>query len=210
VWSHSGKHIYFSFLSGRRAEHLAHGSLRERCARRRPAASNYGLRAGRSVGDVPRRRTVGLCHLATECRTCGVLPVFPQSGSATGNPEEVVASTREDSRGAWSPDGSQIAFNSDRNGEMNLYVHSLVDHSNRQLTHGLGGDFQPQWSPDGRRFVFFSSRAGNADIWLVDIATGALTATDLRPRPRHQSLFSPDAPQSLFNPIAAAGWKSGR
>jgi len=61
------------------------------------------------------------------------LPVSPQTGSATGNPEEVVASTREDSRGAWSPDGTQIAFNSDRNGEMNLYLHSLVDNSNRQV-----------------------------------------------------------------------------
>jgi len=73
-----------------------------------------------------------------------------------------------------------------------------VDHSNRQLTHGLGGDFQPQWSPYGRRLVFFSSRAGNADIWLVDIATGALTqltsdhALDINP------FFSPDGASIAF------------
>ena len=64
----------------------------------------------------------------------------------------------------FSPDGTQIAFNSDRHGEMNLYVHSLVDDSNRQVTKGPSGDFQPQWSPDGKRLVFFASRAGNADI----------------------------------------------
>src|SRR5260221_6972844 len=126
------------------------------------------------------------------------LPVSPQIGSATGNPEEVVASTREDSRGAWSPDGNQIAFNSDRNGEMNLYVHSLVDDSNRQVTRGPGGDFQPQWSPDGKRLVFFSSRSGNADIWGVDVVTGALTqlttdrALDINP------FFSPDGSYIAF------------
>ena len=62
----------------------------------------------------------------------------------------VLASTREDSRGSWSPDGTQIAFNSDRSGDMNIYVHSLLDGSNRQITKGPGGDFQPQWSPDSK------------------------------------------------------------
>ena len=86
----------------------------------------------------------------------------------------------------------------DRNGEMNLYVHSLADHSNRQVTKGPGGDFQPQWSPDGKRLVFFSSRAGNADILMVDVATGGLTqltsdrALDINP------FFSPDGANIAF------------
>src|SRR5260370_36248216 len=81
---------------------------------------------------------------------------------------------------------------------MNLYIHSMADNSNRQLTRGLGGDFQPQWSPDGRRLVFFSSRAGNADIWLVDISSGAMTqltsdhALDIHP------FFSPDGAYIAF------------
>jgi Tol biopolymer transport system component/serine/threonine protein kinase len=197
VWSHSGKHIYFSSYRGGglniwRVEvsgngtpigvpqQVTMGSGQDVQLTMSPAGGQLAFAILRQNADLWR------------------LPVFPQSGSPTGNPEEVVASTREDSRGAWSPDGSQIAFNSDRNGEMNLYVHSLVDHSNRQLTHGLGGDFQPQWSPDGRRLVFFSSRAGNADIWLVDIATGALTqltsdhALDINP------FFSPDGASIAF------------
>ena len=126
------------------------------------------------------------------------LPVSPQTGLPTGNPEEVLASTREDSRGAWSPDGTQIAFNSDRSGDMNIYVHSLVDNSNRQITRGPGGDFQPQWSPDGARLVFFSSRAGNADIWLVNLTANSprrLTsdsALDINP------FFSPDGAYIAF------------
>ncbi|MGI8785126.1 MAG: protein kinase domain-containing protein [Acidobacteriota bacterium] len=126
------------------------------------------------------------------------LPVSPHSGLPTGNPEEVLASTREDSRGAWSPDGTQIAFNSDRSGEMNIYVHSLLDSSNRQITNGPGGDFQPQWSPDGKRLVFFSSRAGNANIWLVNLATNSLKQLTSDPALDINPFFSPDGANITF------------
>jgi len=197
VWSHSGKYIYLSSDRG--------GGLN---IWRMEVPGN-----GASVG-VPQQVTMGSGQdvqlamsptgeqlsfaILRQNADLWRLPVSPQTGSATGNPEEVVASTREDSRGAWSPDGTQMAFNSDRNGEMNLYINSLADHSNRQVTRGPGGDFQPQWSPDGKRLVFFSSRAGNADIWLVDLATATLTqltsdrALDINP------FFSPDGASIAF------------
>jgi Tol biopolymer transport system component len=104
-----------------------------------------------------------------------------------GPPERVVSSTREDSRGAWAPDGTTIAYNSDRSGDMNIWLHSLVDGSDRPLTTGPGGDFQPSWAPDGGFIAFFSSRAGNADIWRLDLSTSRLRplttsrATDANP-----------------------------
>jgi Tol biopolymer transport system component/serine/threonine protein kinase len=126
------------------------------------------------------------------------LPVSPQTGLATGDPEEVLASTREDSRGSWSPDGKQIAFNSDRTGEMNIFIHSVMDNSNRQVTTGPGGDFQPQWSPDGNRLVFFSSRAGNADIWLLDLVSNALKQLTADPALDINPFFSPDGTKITF------------
>lgn len=126
------------------------------------------------------------------------LPVSPQTGLATGDPEEVLASTREDSRGSWSPDGKQIAFNSDRTGEMNIFIHSVMDNSNRQVTTGPGGDFQPQWSPDGNRLVFFSSRARNADIWLLDLVSNALKQLTADPALDINPFFSPDGTKITF------------
>ncbi|MFI5038251.1 MAG: hypothetical protein ACHP93_07205, partial [Solirubrobacterales bacterium] len=102
------------------------------------------------------------------------LPVAPDSGRVAGEPEKVVATTREESRGAWSPDGNWIAFNSDRGGDMNVWLYSLADGSTRQLTRGRGGDYQPNWSPDGQRLAFFSSRAGTPGIWTVEIASGRI------------------------------------
>jgi TolB protein len=120
------------------------------------------------------------------------LPVNPATGKLAGPAENVVSTTREDSRGSWSLDGSLIAFNSDRGGDMNIWLHSLINGSARQLTRGPGGDFQPTWSSDGKHLVFFSSRNGNADIWRINIDDGnisALThdaATDINP------FYSPD------------------
>ncbi|HJW15412.1 MAG TPA: hypothetical protein VJ776_11970, partial [Thermoanaerobaculia bacterium] len=100
------------------------------------------------------------------------LPVSPPTGRLAGPPEKVIATTREDSRGAWSRDGRWIAFNSDRSGDMNIWLFSMADGSVRQVTSGPGGDFQPSFSPDGRQIAFFSSRAGSVDIWTVDAAGG--------------------------------------
>ncbi len=100
------------------------------------------------------------------------VPLDPKTGAPTGLPQSFIATTREDSRGAWSPDGRTLAFNSDRLGDMNLWLHSLDDGRERALTHGPGGDYQANWSPDGRVITFFSSRSGNADIWAVDVEGG--------------------------------------
>ena len=127
------------------------------------------------------------------------LPVERMTGRPTGEPEPVVVTTREDSRGAWSPDGALIAFNSDRAGEMNIWIHGVADGADRRLTHGPGGDYQPRWSPDGKRIVFFSARAGNADIWSVDAESGALTRLTDSPWLDINPSWSPDGSLIAFH-----------
>ena len=120
------------------------------------------------------------------------LPVSPETGRPRGEPEKVIATTREDSRGAWSADGRWIVFNSDRSGEMNIWVHSFEDGATRPLTSGPGGDFQPSVSPDGRRIVFFSSRAGTVDVWMVGVEGGRPRRLTGGPSISVNPAFSPD------------------
>jgi Tol biopolymer transport system component/predicted Ser/Thr protein kinase len=102
------------------------------------------------------------------------LPVSPQTGLASGTPEAVISTTREDSRGSWSPDSKMVAFNSDRAGDMNIWLFTIADSSTRQLTTGPGGDFQVNWAPGENKIAFFSSRSGSPNIWEVEIANGTL------------------------------------
>jgi Tol biopolymer transport system component/tRNA A-37 threonylcarbamoyl transferase component Bud32 len=120
------------------------------------------------------------------------LPVSPQTGRPSGTPEAVISTTREDSRGAWSPDGNMIAFNSDRAGDMNIWLFTLAVSSTRQLTTGQGGDFQPNWSPDKKKLAFFSSRSGSPNIWEVDIASGTLKRLTSNSGVNLNPFYSPD------------------
>ncbi len=127
------------------------------------------------------------------------LPVDPRTGIATGDPEPIAVTTREDSRGSWSHGNGRIAFNSDRSGDMNIWVLDLNSAVSTQITSGSGGDYQPRWAPDDKSVVFFSSRSGNADIWTADLETGALTqlttdeSLDLNP------VYSPDGTSIAFH-----------
>jgi Tol biopolymer transport system component/predicted Ser/Thr protein kinase len=197
VWSPSGRYIYFSSYRG--------GGLN---------IWRIGVSADGQQTSPPQQVTVGpgqdvelalsgngkqiAFSILRQNADVWRLPVSPETGLPTGNPQEVLATTREDSRGAWSPDGTQIAFNSDRSGDMNIYVHSLLDNSNRQITGGPGGDYQPQWSPDGKHLAFFSSRTGNADIWRVDLGTNFLTRLNSDPALDINPFFSPDGATIAF------------
>jgi TolB protein len=131
------------------------------------------------------------------------LPVSPLTGKAEGEPVSVISTTREDSRGAWSADGSKIAYNSDRTGEMSIWICTSADGSTRQLTKGAGGDFQPDWSPDGKRVVFFSTRSGNTDIWTADADTGALTELTSGPSLEINPFYSPDGKSIAYQSDAS-------
>jgi Tol biopolymer transport system component len=126
------------------------------------------------------------------------LPVSRETGRPTGSPGRVIATTREDSRGAWSRDGRAIAFNSDRTGEMNIWLHSLSDGSTRQLTRGPGGDYQPNFSPDGGRIAFFSGRKGSPDIWSVEAEGGRLQRLTQGDSIDVNPVFSPDGRRIAF------------
>jgi Tol biopolymer transport system component/serine/threonine protein kinase len=120
------------------------------------------------------------------------LPVFPQTGLSNGSPEAVISTTREDSRGTWSPDSKMVAFNSDRAGDMNIWLYSLADSSSRQLTTGHGGDFQPNWSPVAKRIAFFSARSGSPNIWEVEVTSGALRRLTSNSDVNVNPFYSPD------------------
>lgn len=84
------------------------------------------------------------------------------------------SSQAHDRLAAWSPDGSQIAFVSDRSGEDQVWV---VDQAGqtppRQLTQGLQSMlFALRWSPDGTR-LSFSDKFGKLQVLVI--ADGTLT-----------------------------------
>ena len=77
---------------------------------------------------------------------------------------------RQNVLGIWSPDGSRVAFESNRNGTYDIYVKSTSGSlPEKPLIQG-GSQFKhpTSWTPDGRTLVFYqlTPRTG-FDIWSV-------------------------------------------
>jgi eukaryotic-like serine/threonine-protein kinase len=97
---------------------------------------------------------------------------------------------------AVSPDGSLVAYASDRGGEGNLdiWVQQMAGAEPIQLTRGKADEYEPVFAPDGSR-IAFRSEADGGGLYLVSALGG-------EPRRLVQSgrsaRFSPDGRQLLF------------
>jgi Tol biopolymer transport system component len=198
VWSPSGRFIYFSSYRGGGINIWRVAMSPEGTAAGPPQQLTNG--AGQDVEIAISRKVARLgFSILRQNADIWRLPVSPETGKPTGAPTELITTTREDSRGAWSPDCKTIAFNSDRTGEMNIWLYSIETGQTRQLTKGSGGDFQANWSPDGRRIAFFSSRAGTADIWCIEVESGELRQLTKADSVDVNPFFSPDGEMLAYN-----------
>ena len=77
-------------------------------------------------------------------------------------------SPAQDNNPQWSPDGTQILFNSDRNGTHDIFVMN-GDGGDEALVYGTPAlEFDPAWCPTSNpRGVFMSDAAGNFDIYSI-------------------------------------------
>ncbi|MGD2252316.1 MAG: hypothetical protein PVF70_05300 [Anaerolineales bacterium] len=68
---------------------------------------------------------------------------------------------------AWSPDGTQVAFHSNRDGNMEIYVMDANLSGLTRLTNNEANDMFPTWSPDGSEIAFHSDRDGDVEIYVM-------------------------------------------
>lgn len=71
-----------------------------------------------------------------------------------GLPKRMISSSREDHSPSYSPDGSRIAFVSNRSGKSELWIAQADGSEQVQLTHLEGFAGSPSWSPDGQFLAF--------------------------------------------------------
>jgi Tol biopolymer transport system component len=67
----------------------------------------------------------------------------------------------------WSPDGSLLAFASNRSGNFEIYVRRLEGGQEVNITNDPGQDIQPAFSPDGTSIAFVSTRSSRTGMIKV-------------------------------------------
>lgn len=68
----------------------------------------------------------------------------------------------------WSPDRSQLAFASQRDGVYDQIYLLKAGGQVQRLTSTPGSNTAPTWSPDGKRIAFQSTRDGNNEIYVMN------------------------------------------
>lgn len=80
--------------------------------------------------------------------------IAPTDGST---PKRFTSGSKSDTSPRWSPDGSRLAFVSNRDDEKGqIYIIDLAGGEAQQLTAVLNGASAPAWSADGTRIAFLS------------------------------------------------------
>jgi len=80
-------------------------------------------------------------------------------------------------RPAWSPDGSRIAFQSNRDGAYHIYAMDPDGANVRQMSSGDNDDRHPAWSPDGKYIAVDSGSTQKREVWVIEV--GNLSRTQV-------------------------------
>ena len=106
---------------------------------------------------------------------------------------------------AWSPDGTQIVYHSERGeGGFDIWLMNADGGDQRRLTNTADEEIHLAWSPDGSQYAFESTRNGSYQIYLMTAGGGEPGSADYQQLTSHAAGsrfpdWSPDGSQIAFS-----------
>jgi hypothetical protein len=97
-----------------------------------------------------------------------------------------------------SPDGKWLVYDSNLEGNGDIFRRPLVGGEPLRLTTNPAGDFSPDWSPDGSEIVFHSLRTGNRDLFVIRADGGEAVQLTDAPAQDLEPLWSSDGLKIAF------------
>jgi Tol biopolymer transport system component len=88
------------------------------------------------------------------------------------SPVQFTTDAASDIQPAWSPDGSKLAFTSERGGLFHIWIAPVANGRPagpaRQITRGQAREMAPEWSPDGAWIAYTAEpTASTGDVWVT-------------------------------------------
>jgi len=114
------------------------------------------------------------------------------------DPQRLTNGDWNDFSPVWSPDGSRIAFVSDRDGNREIYVMYADGSGPQNLTQNSADDWTPSWSPDGNYLAFASFRERNWEIYVMRADGTEQTRLTQNPAADYAPAWSPDGELLAF------------
>lgn len=141
-----------------------------------------------SAGD----RTVELTGLASNCSVTGESSrtVTVTEGGTVATTFDVTCAVQLD---------NQIAFDTDRDGNSEIYVMNPDGTGLMRLTNNAARDAEPFVSPDGTQILFVSDRDGDNDIFVMNADGTGPTNLTSSPGSDNEPAWSPDGATIVFS-----------
>src|SRR5215217_9492282 len=123
------------------------------------------------------------------------------------NIQRLTVNRARDVYGRFSPDGKWIAFSSERNGNLDVYLIPVGGGNAKQLTTHSADDIVLGWSSDSRAVMFSSNRGEDfmPQLYLVSTEGGMpwKAGTDMGV----QASYSPDGQKLAYNQKSQVYWR---
>ena len=105
-------------------------------------------------------------------------------------PRALVSDSSSNRYPAFSPDGTELVFESDRNGSWSLFRLVLGSNEVFPLVTTDADERSPTWSPDGQQVAFVRLRDGGSELAVVEVSTREVTTL--------AQAREPEGPRTLF------------
>jgi tricorn protease len=123
-----------------------------------------------------------------------------------GDAIRLTTGTGNESDPIFSPDGKQVAFAGEYNGNPDVYVVSVSGGVPRRLTYHPGKDTAIGWTPDGRQVLFRSDRSSFSEANRLFTMPLQGTFPSEVPLPMaEEASYSPDGSRLAYVPLAGPG-----
>ena len=137
--------------------------------------------------------------------------VVPKAG---GTAARLTSARGEETFPRFSPDGSQVAFSGDYDGNIDVYVIPTLGGEARRVTHNPAPDRMIEWTPDGKSLLLASSMTSEKDRFnkLFLVPTGGGLPRQLPMAYGEFGALSPDGRWLAYTPstIDFRTWKRYR
>ena len=140
--------------------------------------------------------------------------IFVVSALGEERPTQLTFGDHDEHSIAWSPDGGEIAFVSNRTGRADLNMHldiyavDVGTKEMRRITESVGAEYYPRWSPDGSKIAYTATTRGNTSnestpedrhVWVVNSdGSDPRDVTGDLDRPCTAPHWSPDGSRIVF------------
>src|SRR5438270_5763036 len=123
------------------------------------------------------------------------------------NIQRLTVNKARDAYPRFSPDGKWIAFSSDRNGNLDVFIIPSSGGSAKQLTYHSADDTVLGWTPDGKGVLFSSQRGEDFMGILYVVGVDGGMPWRAGPDMGNAASFSPDGSRIAYNRKGQVYWR---